>query len=79
RFGIELARVLRERLRVAIHHEPPVDTLRTEGATIDAARTPRGEIAADAFVLSAGNGSAPLLRRLGMRLPIYPMTGYSLT
>lgn len=79
RFGIELARVLRERLRVAIHYETPVDTLRTEGATIVAARTPRGEIAADAFVLSADNGSAPMLRRLGMRLPIYPLTGYSLT
>ncbi|AIO69299.1 D-amino acid dehydrogenase [Burkholderia oklahomensis] len=79
RFGVGLARVLRGRLRVAIHYETPVDALRVDGARVVAARTARGDIDADAFVLSAGNGSAPMLRGLGLRLPIYPLTGYSLT
>jgi D-amino-acid dehydrogenase len=37
------------------------------------------EIAADAFVLAAGAGSAGLLRPLGVSLPIEPIKGYSIT
>ena len=36
-------------------------------------------VAADAFVLAAGNRSAGLARSLGLDLPIYPLKGYSLT
>lgn len=36
-------------------------------------------IAAEAFVLAAGNHSANLARTLGLHLPIYPLKGYSLT
>ena len=44
-----------------------------------AACTAQGEIAADAFVLAAGTGSARMARELGVRLPLYPLKGYSLT
>lgn len=46
---------------------------------IAAARTDRGEIEADAFVLCAGAGSVRLARTLGLRLPLYPLKGYSVT
>jgi D-amino-acid dehydrogenase len=37
------------------------------------------EAAADAYVVACGSYSAPLLRRLGHNLPIYPAKGYSIT
>ena len=36
-------------------------------------------IAADAFVLANGHDAADLARPLGLRLPIYPIKGYSIT
>jgi D-amino-acid dehydrogenase len=42
-------------------------------------RTAQEEIAADAFVLAAGAGSAGLARSVGVKLPVYPLKGYSLT
>lgn len=38
-----------------------------------------GVLRADAFVIAAGSYSTPLLQPLGIRLPIYPVKGYSLT
>ncbi|MEX1057004.1 MAG: D-amino acid dehydrogenase [Natronospirillum sp.] len=37
------------------------------------------QLEADAFVLCAGNASPDLARQLGLRLPTYPVKGYSLT
>ncbi len=53
--------------------------LRTRGDRIDAAVTSRGEIRVREAVLAAGAWSAPLALRLGLRLPIQPGRGYSLT
>ncbi len=38
-----------------------------------------GVLRADAFVLAAGSYSPALVRRLDIRLPIYPVKGYSIT
>ncbi len=46
---------------------------------IHAARTAQGDIEADAFVLALGSGSPALARGLGLRLPVYPLKGYSIT
>jgi D-amino-acid dehydrogenase len=64
---------------VTIRYETPVRELVSEGGRIVAARTAAGDIEADAFVVALGLGSVPLLDALGVRLPVYPLTGYSLT
>jgi D-amino-acid dehydrogenase len=46
---------------------------------VTAAITPRGEIQGDDFVLAAGSWTPILARGLGMRLPMQPGKGYSLT
>jgi D-amino-acid dehydrogenase len=46
---------------------------------IRAAHTTAGDIEADVFVLALGVGSARIARSLGIRLPIYPVKGYSAT
>ncbi|CAG9249893.1 MULTISPECIES: D-amino acid dehydrogenase [Paraburkholderia] len=79
RFGVALADALQRRHRVTIRYETPVRELVSEGGRIVAARTAAGDIEADAFVVALGLGSVPLLDALGVRLPVYPLTGYSLT
>lgn len=50
-----------------------------EARRIRAIETSQGRIEGDLFVLAAGGGTAALARSLNIRLPIYPMKGYSVT
>lgn len=73
-----LAERLRGRASVAWHMgEEAVPVLR--GDAVRAVRVGTREVAADRFVLCLGAGSARFARRAGVRLPVYPMKGYSLT
>jgi D-amino-acid dehydrogenase len=56
-----------------------VASFETAGNQVVAARTNKGAVKADAFVLALGAESPILARKLGIRLPIYPIKGYSLT
>lgn len=78
-FCKELAKVLRERYGVTIITGARVLGWVSEGKRVVAARVAHGEVRADAFVLSAGTASADLAEELGLSLPIYPLTGYSLS
>ena len=51
----------------------------TEGGRAAGIATAGGTIAADAVVVAAGSYSTALLRPLGIRIPVYPVKGYSLT
>jgi len=50
-----------------------------ENDRVVALRTDRGELGAEGFVLAAGLHSAALAARVGVRLPLYPLKGYSLS
>jgi D-amino-acid dehydrogenase len=50
-----------------------------EAGRIISAETNRARISADRFVLAAGCGSPQLSKQVGIRLPIAPIKGYSLT
>jgi D-amino-acid dehydrogenase len=52
---------------------------RTAGDRVTAVETTRGPVPADTVVLAAGAWSPTLGRTLGLRLPIQPAKGYSLT
>jgi D-amino-acid dehydrogenase len=56
-----------------------VQRLVAEGGHIARVVTDRSELAADAYVLACGAYSPLLLKPLGIRLPVYPVKGYSLT
>lgn len=49
------------------------------GDGVESVVTDRGTLAADVYVLALGCQSPFLARRLGVRLPIYPIKGYSVT
>ena len=64
---------------VAFRYGEEVLDLRTRGREVTAVVTDRGDVAADAIVLCLGVMSPHLVERLGIRLPIYPVKGYSAT
>jgi len=50
-----------------------------DGARITRVVTDRGDLTADAYVLACGSYSPLLLKPLGIRPPVYPVKGYSIT
>ena len=46
---------------------------------LQSVQTSAGKIDADAFVLAMGSESAGFAQRVGIRLPLYPLKGYSIT
>ena len=56
-----------------------VERLEADGARITGVHTDRGEFVADAYVLALGADSPLVMRPLGVRLPIIPVKGYSIT
>lgn len=53
--------------------------IKKENGTITGVRTSAGTRTADAYVVAMGSYSTPILQKLGVRLPIFPVKGYSLT
>lgn len=56
-----------------------VTALQAKGGRLRGLRTSHGDLVADAYVLAAGLQSAELAAAIGLRLPLYPLKGYSLT
>jgi D-amino-acid dehydrogenase len=73
---------MEQRLRaMGVQFELNTEILRLEsmGGKVKGVVTREGLIAADHYVLALGAQSMFLARQLGLRLPIYPLKGYSLT
>ena len=56
-----------------------VNRLIVEGGRLSGVQVNGKPVAADAVVVAAANDSAPLLARAGVRIPLYPVKGYSAT
>ena len=56
-----------------------IQAIETDGRRVTAIRTNRGRVTADCYVVALGSYSPALVRPLDMRLPVYPVKGYSLT
>ena len=64
---------------VEFRYGETVEEIQAENGKFLAVRTGSGQVAADACLVALGNESAARLRPLGIRLPIYPVKGYSVT
>ncbi|GAB2584241.1 FAD-dependent oxidoreductase [Dyella jejuensis] len=78
RYVAELARLVRERGGV-IESGAKVGRFETEGQRITGVTTSGGRFAGDRVVLALGAWSPLLGRQLGLRMPMQPGKGYSLT
>ncbi|MES2153472.1 MAG: D-amino acid dehydrogenase [Pseudomonadota bacterium] len=64
---------------VQFRHDVAIERLVREKDRIGSVHTSQGELKADAFVLALGSYSPILLREIGLRIPVYPVKGYSIT
>jgi D-amino-acid dehydrogenase len=78
RFTQALAALAVER-GVRFEMDTSVISLHIAGADLCGVNTSKGELEADAYVMAAGSYSAQLLRQAGIRIPVYPLKGYSIT
>ena len=79
RFTAELARHAAER-GVAFRFGAGIEAIQATGGQVSELRLRSGEtVSADAYVVSLGSYSPLLLAPLGIRIPVYPLKGYSIT
>ena len=66
-------------LGVTFRHGVSIDRLEAEAGRITAVHTSEGRVTADAFVVALGSYSPMLVKDFGIKLPVYPVKGYSIT
>ncbi|HUE62744.1 MAG TPA: FAD-dependent oxidoreductase, partial [Rhizomicrobium sp.] len=64
---------------VTLRFGDTVKRIETAGGKVNAVVTDKGRIVADAVIVAMGSFSAPLLAQNGLRIPIYPVKGVSIT
>ncbi|MCG2585304.1 D-amino acid dehydrogenase [Massilia sp. TS11] len=70
---------LAEGLGVRFRYGVNIERLAFEGDRITGVKTAEGMLTADSYVLALGSYSPLMVKELGMRLPVYPVKGYSIT
>lgn len=78
-FTQSLAKLCAERYGVTFTYQTDVQRLHTDNGKIISVATNRGNLQADAYVMALGAASPLFLKPVGIKVPIYPMKGYSLT
>lgn len=71
----ELARGCGVQFRFRVH----IHSLDSDRTSISSVQTAEGPLTADAYLLALGSHSPRMLAPLGIRLPVYPVKGYSIT
>lgn len=78
-FTEALAKYCEEKLGVTFQYNTRIAWLNTKDDRIVSLDTSSGTIEGDVFVMCLGAYTAPYLKKFGIRLPVYPMKGYSIT
>jgi D-amino-acid dehydrogenase len=66
-------------LGVTFRYGVGIDRLEAEAGRITAVHTSEGRLTADSFVVALGSYSPMLVKDFGIKLPVYPVKGYSIT
>ena len=66
-------------LGVKFRYDTRIQSLQVGGGAITGVHTDAGLLRADRTVLALGSFSPPLLAPVGIRVPVYPVKGYSIT
>jgi len=66
-------------LGVTFQYGTTIEGIETSGDAISGVRTSRGTLTADAYIGAMGSFTPQMVAPLGIRLPVYPIKGYSLT
>jgi D-amino-acid dehydrogenase len=64
---------------VTFHFDTKIERIESAAGTVSGVVTSRGMLTADTYVAALGSYTPLLVAPLGIRLPVYPIKGYSLT
>lgn len=78
-FTQELKKYLQEKHQVKFVYNTSVEQILVESYEVTGVKTDKGLMKADAYVACLGAAAPKLLHPLGIKLPIYPMKGYSIS
>jgi D-amino-acid dehydrogenase len=78
KFTQRIAELARER-GVDFRFASTIESIARSGDRITGVATGAGTITADAYLVALGSYSPLLLRPIGIRIPVYPVKGYSIT
>ena len=78
KFTQALAAAARQR-GVEFRYRTTIARIALEGDRVSGIVTDRGTVSGDAYVVALGSFSPLLLKPIGIRVPVYPVKGYSLT
>ncbi|MBY0574733.1 MAG: D-amino acid dehydrogenase, partial [Undibacterium sp.] len=70
---------LAEDMGVKFEYGVAIQNVLAEGDKVTGVQTSKGLYTADSFVLALGSYSSVMLRELGIKIPVYPIKGYSIT
>ncbi|MFT6386833.1 MAG: D-amino-acid dehydrogenase [Cellvibrionaceae bacterium] len=79
KFCVELVNFLLCRYDVTLLSETSVKAVEIKNGRVAKIVTDRGKLIGDQYVLAMGPQSTALAKSVGIKLPIYPMKGYSVT
>lgn len=68
-----------KKLGVKFQMKTEILSIETQGDQITAVNTSRGKMVSDAYLVALGSYSTPVLSKIDLRVPVYPIKGYSLT
>jgi D-amino-acid dehydrogenase len=71
--------VLAAQIGVQFRHELQIHGLQRAADRIEGVTTSAGTLQADAYLVAMGSYSPLLLQPVGLRIPVYPVKGYSIT
>ena len=74
-----LAKYIAAKYGVVFKYSTEITGFETDGDLVTGVRTDAGAVIADTYVFCLGVFGPKLARQLGVRLPIYPIKGYSMT
>jgi D-amino-acid dehydrogenase len=77
-FTQRLAALAQER-GVQFRHQVTLRRLLSDGTQLTGVDTDQGTLEADAYLVALGSYSPLALREIGIRIPVYPVKGYSIT
>ncbi len=66
-------------LGVRFHFDTSIERIEKQGGQVAAVHTSKGVFKADRYVAALGSYTPQLVRPLGIRIPVYPVKGYSIT
>jgi len=78
KFTQQLA-TMAEQAGVTFRYGVSIQRIMADERKINGVKTSEGDLTADAYVLALGSYSPLLLRDIGIRIPVYPIKGYSIT